>query len=68
MTEQHKRLHHAGDLDSRHVGRMVRVGDVEGHLTGIVPCADRVDLVLIVGGARAIFPLTRDADVEVWRP
>lgn len=60
-----KRLMQAGALNERHMGRLVRIGDVEGQLIGLMTSQVRVDVVLIVGGARAIFPLAPDAAVEV---
>lgn len=62
-----KRLRRADELTERHMGRVVTVGDVSGILAATMPCADGVVLVLIVGGARAVFPLDRDAVVEVVR-
>jgi hypothetical protein len=55
----------AVDLSDRHMGRVVRIGDIEGSLVGLIPSRSRVDVVLIVGGGRAIFPLALDAAVEV---
>lgn len=62
---QHRRLVRARELADRHMNRLVRIGQVEGSLVGLIPHHSRVDLVLIVGGARAFFPLDLDAHVEV---
>lgn len=45
----------------------VTIGNVTGQLAAILPVADRVWLVLIVGGARASFQLDADTPVEVHR-
>lgn len=60
-----KTLVRAADLDDRHMNRTVRIGDIEGSLVGIIPGRTRVDLVLVVGGARAFFQLDPNAHVEV---
>ena len=60
-----KRLMKAGSLNERHMGRLVRIGHAEGQLIGLMTSQVRVDVVLIVGGSRAIFPLAPDAAVEV---
>lgn len=60
-----KQLVRAEQLEDRHMNRLVRIGDVEGQLVGLVPSRSCVDFVLIVGGSRAIFPLALDAAVEV---
>lgn len=59
----------AAELSDRHMGRMLKIGAVEGTLTGIIPRPNSggVDLVLIVGGARAVFQLDAGAQVEHWR-
>lgn len=59
----------AAELSDRHVGRNVRIGQVEGVLTGIVPRPNGggVDLAVIVGGARTWFALEPSAAVEHWR-
>jgi hypothetical protein len=64
-----RRLVTAADLSDRHVGRCVRIGHVEGVLTGIVPRPNGggVDLAVLVGGVRAWFGLEMGAEVEVWR-
>lgn len=68
-----RRPHHwlldASQLGDKHIGRNVRIGDVEGTLTGIVPRPNDggVDLAVLVGGARAWFALSAAAGVEVWR-
>lgn len=60
-----KRLVCAGALSDRHMGRVVRIREVEGVLVGLVPHRDRIDVDLLVGGSHAIFPLALDATVEV---
>lgn len=65
LAFQHKRLVRAAELSERHMSRDVRIGAVEGSLVGLVHSSIRVDVVLVVGGARAIFPLAHDAHVEV---
>jgi hypothetical protein len=60
-----KHLVHAADLSDRHMNRVIRIGNVEGPLVGLVPSRSRIDVVLIVGGSRAIFPLALDVAVEV---
>lgn len=62
---QHKRLVPAVRLDERHMNRIVRIGDVEGPLVGLMHSSTGVDVVLIVGGSRAIFSLDLAAHVEV---
>lgn len=64
-NHQHKRLVRAIDLTDRHMGRLARIGNVEGVLAAVMTGLTRVDVVLIVGGSRAIFPLDHDAHVEV---
>lgn len=64
----HHWLRRADALGDRHLGRMVRVGDVTGQLIGLYPANGQVVLVCIVGAARAIFALDPHAHVEVWRP
>lgn len=60
-----KRMVAAGQLAERHMGRIARIRDVEGVLAAVMTSTKRVDVVLIVGSARAIFPLDHDAHVEV---
>lgn len=60
-----KSLVRVTQLADRHMNRDIRIGDVEGSLVGLIPHHNRVDLVLIVGGSRAFFPLALDAHVEV---
>jgi hypothetical protein len=60
-----KHLVRAADLTDRHMNRVLRISDIEGSLVGLVPSRTRVDVVLVVGGSRAIFPLAADAAVEV---
>jgi hypothetical protein len=57
----------ADELNERHMGRWVKVGDVVGELAALLPAGDVIHVVAIVGGRRAIFPLTPDAHVEHWR-
>lgn len=65
LNFQQRRLVRAADLSDGQMGRIVRIGHVEGQLIGLMTSQVRVDVVLIVGGARAIFPLAPDAEVEV---
>jgi hypothetical protein len=60
-------LRRADQVSDRHMGKTITIGDVTGTLTGLIPVANHITLVLIVGGARAFFALDRDAAVEVWR-
>lgn len=60
-----KNLVRAADLGDGHMGRLVRVRDIEGPLVGLIPTTSAVIAVLIVGGSRAFFPLALDAHVEV---
>lgn len=62
---QHRRLVRAAELSDRHMGRVVRIREVEGQLVGLIPHRTRIDVYLLVGGSRAIFPLALDAAVEV---
>lgn len=62
---QHKRLIRAGELDDRHMGRVVRIGDVEGELIGLNPMSREVHIELLIGGSRALFALEHFAEVEV---
>lgn len=55
----------AADLAERHMARSVRIGAIEGSLVGLIHSLSHVDVVLIVGGARAIFQLDLEAHVEV---
>lgn len=55
----------AAALNERHMGRLIRIGNTEGPLIALMTSQVRVDVVLIVGGARAIFPLAPDTEVEV---
>lgn len=70
-AEERARMGHrlitAADLGDRHHGRRIRIGDVEGTLTGSFTIAGVVNLAVIVGGARAWFALEPGAAVEVWR-
>lgn len=63
----HSRVIRADELNERHMGRWVRIGEVVGELAALMPCAGVVHVVAIVGGARAVFPLTPDAHVEHWK-
>ncbi|WP_418061760.1 hypothetical protein [Pimelobacter simplex] len=65
LAFQQRRLVRAGELSDRHMGRIVRIREVEGQLVGLVPHRTRIDVALLVGGAHAIFPLDLDAAVEV---
>jgi hypothetical protein len=56
-------LRRADQLNDRHMGK----NNVTGTLAGLLPVANHITLVLIVGGARAFFALDRDAAVEVRR-
>jgi hypothetical protein len=60
-------LRRADQLNERHMGKNITIGDITGTLTGLIPVANHITLVLIVGGARAFFALDRDAAVEVRR-
>jgi len=60
-----KRLVCAAELSDRHMGRVVRIREVEGVLVALVPHHTRIDVALRVGGSHAIFPLDLDAAVEV---
>lgn len=67
-NDQHKRLTRIDALTDRHMGQQVELGNLAGTLVGIVPCGDRVQLALVVGGARVFtsaFP--GDVAVEVWK-
>lgn len=67
---QHKRLLTAGQLTERHHGRNILAPGMTEPLilTGIVGGpGDQVTLVGVLGHRRAIFPLTADAEVEVWK-
>lgn len=56
------------DLTSTHLGRQVDVRGLVGRLDGVIPCGDRVQLVLNVGGLRAeTAALPAGEAVDVWR-
>jgi hypothetical protein len=66
---QHRRLMRLGDLSERHHGRTVQTAAVTGTLTGILSVGNRVQLALVVGGARAWTDwLDVETAVEVWKP
>lgn len=61
------RLVRLADLTERHHGRHIEVAGHTGVLAGVVPCGDRVQLALIVGGARMWTDwLPADETAEVW--
>lgn len=63
-----KRLIRLADLDHRHHGRTIQVAGLEGTLTGVVPLGDRVQLAIVVGGARVWSDwLDADDSAEVWK-
>ena len=64
---QHRRLVRASDLTDRHMGREIRVIDVEGRLVGLDPRNQYVVVVLQVGSSRAVFHLDPSASVEIGR-
>jgi hypothetical protein len=56
------------DLADRHLGRQIEVRGLTGVLVGLVPCGDRVQLDLRVGGARVLTAaLPGDDGCEVWK-
>ena len=57
----------AADLSDRHMGREVRIRDVEGVLVALDPRRAEVVVGLMVGGSRALFALDPRAAVEVGR-
>ncbi|MFJ9313772.1 hypothetical protein ACIRN4_06225 [Pimelobacter simplex] len=65
LAFQQRRLVRAGKLSDRHVGRVVRIREVEGVLVALNPHRTRIYVALLVGGSHAIFPLALDAAVEV---
>lgn len=72
MSSNHltgKQMRPASALEDRHLGWNIRIGGVTGTLTGILPIPNGggFELAVLVGGARAWFPLASDAGVEVWR-
>lgn len=68
-SQQHKRLMRIGDLTERHFGRQVETPAVTGELVGILSLGDRVQLAMVVGGARAWSDwLDVETAVEVWKP
>lgn len=65
---QHRRLVALRDLTERDHGKTVHVAGLTGTLTGIIAVRDRVQLALIVGGARAWTDLLDGGEgCEVWR-
>lgn len=62
-----KQLLTAADLSDRHMGREVRIGDIEGVLITLDPRRGEVVVGLMVGGSRALFALDPGAAVEVGR-
>lgn len=64
---RHSRVVRADELSERHMGRWVRVGDITGTLTGLLPVADQVTLALVVGTCRAWLPVEAGAHVEHWK-
>ena len=61
------RLVRLADLTDRHIGRNIEVAGHVGILTDTIPCGDRVQLALIVGGARIwTDALGADETAEVW--
>lgn len=43
----------------------VTIGHVTGRLDSVMPVGDRVTIVLVVGGARAVFQLDADTIVDL---
>lgn len=64
---RHSRVIRADELTERHMGRLVKVGEVVGELIALVPATGRINLIAIVGGSRAVFPLDPAAHVEHWK-
>lgn len=64
---QHRRLIPAGDLSDSHIGREVRVHNVEGVLIGLYRVANEVRLTLAIGRSNALFALDPAATVEIGR-
>ena len=59
----------AANLDERHMGKLVRIGRVEGELVGLDTSAHRVILHVLIGTNRlpSLFPLLPGDEVEHWR-
>lgn len=56
------------DLHTRHHGHHIRTAGLEGILVGSFTVRDRVQLALLVGGARVWSDLLDgDVEVEVWK-
>jgi hypothetical protein len=68
MSRQGNRLHAIATLSNTYLGRVVTIGDLTGTLAGLIPIGDRVQAVLICGGARIYTDaLAADTHVEVWQ-
>ncbi|MBB3040994.1 hypothetical protein [Nocardioides soli] len=62
------RLIHLADLNERHHGRMVEVAGITGTLTDVIAVGARVQLALVVGGARMWTDwIDANETAEVWK-
>lgn len=67
LAFQQRRLIRASEISDNHMGRHLRIGDVEGVLKVLDPRRAHVVVVLDVGGLKAEFHLLPGAAVEVGR-
>lgn len=67
LAFQQRRLIRACELSDNHMGRHLRIGDVEGVLRVLDPRRTHVVVVLDIGGLKAEFHLLPDAAVEVGK-